>query len=497
MTILADPRPLVGNAEPRLWTPPLRDLTPATSYGFAVIDFAEEIGHPLLPWQKFAVIHGGELLPDGRPRFRIVLLLVARQNGKTELPVVLSTFWQFREKWPLVVGTSTQLSYAKESWTKAVNLVRRTPALHDQHAPGGKWLRRANGETESFTYAGCRYRIAAANEEGGRSLTINRGIMDELRQHKTYDAWDAMEPACSPADAQIWCMTNAGDARSVVLNDHQDAAREFIDTGIGDPRLGLLEWSAPEDAEPDDVGAILQANPRVGHGLDLDVLVAAGQRAKRLGGRALNGFKTERMCIRVKLLNAAIDARRWADGNVPGSLADYRRNLAACFEVSEEGDHATLAVAAVVDGDFVRVETVDEWTGPAAAARLERALPGWMGRINPRVLGWLPTGPGAIVAAGMKSATWPRGMIVEEIRGETPAVCMGLAKEVAGGTLLHSGQEMLDAQLAEAEWQNRGDGRVFARKAGNVDAVYAVAGAAHLARTLPKPRNVVRKLITA
>jgi phage terminase large subunit-like protein len=69
----------------------LRELTPATSYGFEVIDFARDVlEHPLLPWQEFAVIHGGELLPDGRPRFRIVLLLVSRQNGKTELPVVLS-----------------------------------------------------------------------------------------------------------------------------------------------------------------------------------------------------------------------------------------------------------------------------------------------------------------------------------------------------------------------------------------------------------------------
>ena len=490
MTILAQAPPIVGSAEPRIATAPLRDLNPDTSYGFAVIDFAKEIGHPLLPWQEVAVIRGGELLPDGRPRFRIVLLMVARQNGKTELPVVLSLFWQFRERWPMTFGTSTQLVYAEESWRKAVNLARRTPLFHDRHAPGNKWLVRKNGSTESFTYDGCRYKIGAANEEGGRSLTIDRGIMDELRQHKSYDAWDAMEPACSPQHAQIWCMTNAGDARSVVLNDHQDSAREFIETGVGDPRLGLLEWSAPEDAEPDDVDALLQANPRVGYGLDLDVLVQAGARAKRLGGRALAGFRTERMCVRVKLLNAAIDPRRWSDANEPGTLEGDRRRLAACFEISEEGDHATLGVAAVVAGDFVRVETVREWTGPAAAAQLERALPGLIAEINPRVLGWLPNGPGAAVAAGMKASRWPRGMKVEEIRSETPAVCMGFGKEVAGGTLLHSGQDMLNTQIEESERVTRAGGWIFVRKSGPCDAVYAVAGAAHLARTLPKPREV-------
>lgn len=471
----------------------MRELTPATSYGFEFIDFCNEIGHPLLPWQEWTVIHGGELLPDGRPRFRIVLLLVARQNGKTTLPVLLSIFWQFRQRWPMTFGTSTQLVYAEESWKKATKLVRRTPLFNDQHAPGDKWLIRKNGSTESFTYDDCRYKIGAANEEGGRSLTIDRGVMDELRQHKTYAAWDAMEPACSPAHAQIWCMTNAGDSRSVVLNDHQEMARDFIATGQGDERLGLIEYSAPEDAEPDDIDALLQANPRVGYGLDLDTLVKAGQRAKRLGGPALAGFKTERMCIRVKLLNAAIDPRAWSEARVPGTLDAYRRNLAACIEVAEDGNHATLAVGAIVEGDFVRVETAEEWTGPAAASRMERALPGLMARISPRVLGWLPSGPAAAVAAGMKSTQWPRGMVVEEIRGETPAICTGLAKEVAGGTLLHSGQDMLDTQLGETEWANR----VFSRKGGNVDAVYAIAGVVHLARTLPKPRVVSGNVHTA
>src|SRR3546814_18105149 len=80
--------------EPWRWTRPLRELRPATSYGFAVVEFARDIlERPLDPWQEWLVIHAGELLPDGRPRFRKVLVLVARQNGKTELLVILSLFW--------------------------------------------------------------------------------------------------------------------------------------------------------------------------------------------------------------------------------------------------------------------------------------------------------------------------------------------------------------------------------------------------------------------
>jgi hypothetical protein len=73
---------LAGSVRPRLFTPPQRPLTRRTTKGFDVIQFAEIIGEPLLPWQQWLVKHALELTPDGTYRFRTVLVLVARQNGK-------------------------------------------------------------------------------------------------------------------------------------------------------------------------------------------------------------------------------------------------------------------------------------------------------------------------------------------------------------------------------------------------------------------------------
>ncbi len=46
---------LIGCTEPRLFTPPLRPLTRATTRGFEVIEFATLTGKPLLPWQEWLV----------------------------------------------------------------------------------------------------------------------------------------------------------------------------------------------------------------------------------------------------------------------------------------------------------------------------------------------------------------------------------------------------------------------------------------------------------
>lgn len=510
---------MLGRTEPRLWTPPLRELTPETSIGFEQIEFAREtLRHPLDPWQEFAAIHGGELLPDGRPRFRIVIILVARQNGKTELLVVLILHWQFVCSFPMILGTSTKLDYAKESWRKAIKLAERTRDL-DGLRGARRWTRDTNGEQESVTTEDARYKIAASNEEGGRSLTLDRLVCDELRQHHDYSAWGAAEEAASPWHTQIWALSNAGDARSVVLNDHRGEALRFIDWWdehgnadvaelllagrevpgmVGDFRLGLFEWSAPEDADPEDIAALAQANPNLGRRKDPQVLLRKAERVKRLGGAALSTFKTESMCINVKLLRPAIDPGAWRRCSVPGDLSGARSRVATCFDVAPDQLHATLLAAAVLPDDRARVEPIAAWDGPGCLDRMRRDLPGLLARVRPQVLGWLPNGPAAAFAADMaKRPGWPpKGVTVAEIRSETPAVCMGFAEQVTSLRVLHSDDPLLNAHIEEAEPLKRGDTWVFVRRGdGHVDAAYAAAGAVHLARTLPppigKPRLVV------
>lgn len=497
--------PVLGRTEPRLWTPPLRELTPDTSFGFYVIDFARDVlNHPLDPWQEFVVIHGGELLPDGRPRFRKILVLVARQNGKTELLVVLSLYWMYVDKVDMVLGTSTKLDYAYESLKKAHKLALKTPHLFSE-LPGKEAFRKTNGEQtmwradeiEVATEAGSRYKVSASNEEGGRSLTIDRLILDELRHHYDYSAHDAAVPATNAVPgAQIWAISNAGSDRSVVLNDWRDSALQHIEKGTGDPRLGLFEYSAPPESAPTDLHALAQANPNLGRRIDPDALLGDAVTAMEKGGEKLAGFKTENMCIRVPRSDPAIDPEAWTRCLSPGSLTDdaaLRARIALCIDVSIDQLHATLAAAAVLDDGRVRVSIVAGWTGPSCTAEMERDLPGLGAKIQPKAFGWFPNGPAASVTASLakKSESWPpRDAAVEEIRGEVTAVCMGFAGLVSSSGVVHSGDPLGDAHVAAAEKLKQGDAWRFTRRgAGHVDGTYAMAGAVHLARTLPEPTS--------
>jgi hypothetical protein len=514
---------VVGSTTPRLWTPPLVSgppgpcgcgcaLTDDTSMGFAVVEWAWDVLHVVpYPWQRWLLIHGLEVLPDGRPRFRTLVVEVARQNGKTFLLTLLALWWQFVCEVPLVLGTSTKLDYAKESWHASVNLAEAAPALAGQR--GRRWTREANGEQESWTIARARYKIAPSNPEGGRSLTVHRLILDELRQHHDYSAWAASTKAGAAVKRfQAWGITNAGTDRSVVLNDLHDACETFITwteqvgpenvrgllaSAPGDYRTGLMSWSCTEDMDPLDPAALAMANPSMNNARtgepSTEVLTGEARIAVATGGEALAVFQTESMCIRVRSMNLAIDLGAWNRSVAPESLEGFRDRVAACLDVSPDGQRADLVAAAVMPDGKIRLEHVMSWDS-LTAVRTE--LPGWLTRVRPYAFGWFPgSGAAALLAelAQVKGGRvgWPpRGVRVSEIKGETPAVCMALAAWIGEDQVVHSGQESLTAHMGNAEKRARGDALwVFDRRegGGHVTAVYGAAGAAHLARTIPPP----------
>lgn len=483
---------VLGSTVPRLWTRPLRPLMPDTSYGFAVVDFARDVlGTPLDPWQEWVVIHAGELLADGRrPRFRQVLILCSRQNGKTLLLSVLALFWLFVEKRRMVLGLSTNLAYAKEAWQGAITMAEES--LSDAVAG----VRLAAGEESLNTVDGCRYRIAAANRRGGRSLTVDRLIVDEVREHHAWPALHAALPTMRAVpDAQAFLITNQGDDQSVVLDSYRKSALGYIETGDGDERLGLFEWSAEDGADPEDVDALAQANPNIAHRLDWESLLADARRAKAAGGEELAGFRTEAMCQRVHQVDPAIDPDRWDACADPGDLTAVRDRVALAVDVALDGLHATMVAAAVLPDGRVRVETVAAWSGVGCTDALRRELPGHVERVKPKVFGWFPSGPAASVAADLtgrdgRTAWPPPGVRVEEIRVVIAAVCMGFADLVRSRLIAHSDDPLLTAHVQSAQKLRMGDAWRYTRRgAGQVDGAYALAGAVHLARTLPAPRG--------
>ncbi|QSZ49400.1 terminase large subunit [Arthrobacter sp. D5-1] len=298
---------IYGYAEPRICTPPLRALTPDTTLGYDVIDFARDVlGVDLYPWQKVLLCRMLELLPDGSLRFRTAVVLIARQNGKSTLSQVLALWFMIVWGWPLVMGTAQDLETAEEVWQGAVDLVEEddelSKLLKKVVKVNGKKaleLKAQDPKGKATDKTGSRYKVKAANRRAGRGFTGNLIMLDELREHQNWEAWGAItKTTMAQAEALILALSNAGDMTSIVLKYLRKMAHEAIgdpdgiceEIGASGPTaldvadlvegdeddldedelaefeqdedtLGLWEWSAPPGCDKRDRQGWAQGNP--------------------------------------------------------------------------------------------------------------------------------------------------------------------------------------------------------------------------------------------
>ena len=274
-----------GCEVPRIHTPPLRELDEHGTLGHDVVWFAENVLRLRLhPWQRWLFIHALEVTGDAcgtwQFRFRTVVVEIGRQNGKTFLGMVLALYALYILRTALVLGTAQDLEQAEDTWAAVVDMAQADPEL----AAEVEHVWRTNGAKRLQLTESRQYRVKATTRKAGRGKSADLILLDELREHRDWEAWGALTKTTIARDnALVWCMSNAGDASSVVLRHlrlqaHRalgdpdgivralgDNADLMADEGDEDAALGWFEWSAPPDADPSDVRAWAQANPSLGH----------------------------------------------------------------------------------------------------------------------------------------------------------------------------------------------------------------------------------------
>ncbi len=229
-----------------------------------------------VPWQRWFLIHALELLPgpERRFRFRVLLLLVARQNGKTTLMVVMILWRLFQDGAPKVIGTSTKLEQAEETWDTVVLIAELIPELSDEVSHVGK----VNGSKYLQLDSLNEYFPQPSNSGAGRGWSAELVLVDELRSHKTWDTWSAISKSTTAKRyGQVFGVSNAADIEGVVLRQLRSAAIDAIEGkmpegDLDDAVLELLrntptflaEWSARPERSRYDRDGWYEANPSLG-----------------------------------------------------------------------------------------------------------------------------------------------------------------------------------------------------------------------------------------
>lgn len=358
-----------GVTEARVYTPELVELTPETSLGFAAIEYAKTVlGKTLYPWQEWALIHAleiaGDLETGWKFRFRTILFLISRQNGKTVLSEVLASFFMNVLCVESIFGTSLSLDKAEEVWEAVIN----DQEAHPELSADIDRVSRTNGNKRLILNGGRQYKVGAPTRRAGRGDSNDLVMLDEIREQRDWETWSAAVASTNAKpNGLVVCFSNAGDPDSVVLRQLRSQAIAVIEGGsvtdfggdVNGSTLGLFEWSAPDDAETDDMEALAQANPALGYGY-------LTERAL-LSNRATfpdNKFRSECMCQQVEtILPNPFPDGAWEGGLDINSTIAPESELFFGLDLSQDRRWATIAVCGMRDDGHYHIEVVARRVG--------------------------------------------------------------------------------------------------------------------------------------
>lgn len=465
----------LGSHTPRIFTPPLRELTPETSMGFSVIEFAHDVvGVELIPWQQELLIRALELDRTGRKfRFRTIVLLVGRQNGKSTVVQMLTLWALYVLGTKLVIGTAQDLDVAETLWGECVEIVESVDDLAEQL----KGIVRVNGKKSLDLLGGEKYKVKAANRKAGRGLSGDLIILDELREHTSWNAWGAVtKTAMARAKAQVWCMSNAGDDASVVLMTLRNKAHQALGdpdgicadstVGEGDDTLGLFEWSARPGCSVLDRDEWPAANPSLGYTMAESSLASAAATDPE------PIFRTECLCQWVTgMIEGPFGEGAWEACQDPASEIPGDAPISFAVDVNWDRGSAYIGVAGIREDGRPHVEIA---AGRPGGDWIEW-VPEWFSEFvdaeHPARV--VVQGRGCPAASLLQPLAEVEGLEVIPWQGTDLAIGCGLFfdRVVAARTegsvlapLAHRGQEALDLPARTAAQRHYGDGWYWDRR---------------------------------
>lgn len=458
-----------------------------------MIDFAEQIlGVKLYPWQEWLLIHGLELKPGGGFRFRTLVVLVARQNGKSTLGQVLALWALYVLQVPLIIGTAQDLATAEDLWEDVVEIARNNDELDGLV----KAVNRRNGARSLELALGTEYKVKASTRKAARGLSSDLLLLDELREHTNWDAWGAVtKTMMARPKAQAWTFSNAGDELSVVLM----SLRKKAHAALGDPdginrdtvadddagpieedqSLGIFEWSAAPGRAKWDRAGWCEANPALGYGAITEHALASAA-----GTDPDPVFRTECLCQwMLGSLEGPFPGGSWEKCVDPTGTVEDPADVSFCVDVAVDRSTAWIAVCGSQAPGRPQVEIAAGRAGGGWA----KWVPEWFEKIaNPddpvRVV--VPSRGMNPVAALVETLKLIDGVEVVEWGGPDMAIACGLIYDRVTAILektwpfpplAHRGQEALNLAAATAAQRVSGDGWYWDRRNSPQDAAPLVA----------------------
>ena len=217
---------------------------------------------------------------DGTRKYREILLIVARKNGKSTIASGIGLYLQVAdgEAGAEIYAVATKKDQAKLVWLDAKRMVNKSPALRKRIKPLVSELR-ADYNDSSFKPLG-------SDSETLDGLNVHGAMMDEIHAWKDKNLYDVIVDGTSSREQpMIFMITTAGTIRESVYDMKYEEA-EMLLNGLDDPdgykddRFLPIIYELDKREEWTDKSTWQKANPGLGTIKKLDQLETKVNKAK-------------------------------------------------------------------------------------------------------------------------------------------------------------------------------------------------------------------------
>jgi len=448
-----------GATEPRLHSEWLK----AKTRGDEVVAFAKQIGRELMPWQEVIVRDYFSIDDESKFIRRTGLLLVARQNGKSELARImcLAHLFLFGSRRVLIMSSNRSMTLV--SFREIAYLIDSNAFLKEQV----RAIRYANGSECIELKNHARLDIVAATRDGSRGRTADFLWIDELREIDE-EAFTAATPTTRATDGQSFYTSNAGDSWSSVLNNLREKCLSYPPKS-----LGFYEYSAPQYCKINDRKAWAMANPALGYTVSEEALEEA------MSTSSIESWRTESLMQWIDSLQSPWPHGAFEDCSdatlemSPGPLTIFG------FDVAPNRRTASLVAGQLLPDGRIGLGILQSWHSDVAVDEQKIAveIKLWADKYFPRMICF-----DKYTTATIAQRLQMSGAATVDCSGTIfYQACSDFLDALVNKRLVHSGQETLIAQMNNcAAKQNDANWRIVRRRsAGDVTAPISLAMVIH------------------
>jgi len=216
---------------------------------------------------------------DGRRRYRQVLLMLPRKNGKTELCAALAIYFLLcdGEIGAEVYSAAADKEQASLVFNVAAQMIRNDPELEAMVNLVDSQKRIVHQATGSF------YRAISAEAYSKHGFNASAVIYDELHAAPDRELWDVLTSSQGARSQPVTiAISTAGYDRHSILWELYSHAKKVQEDPTLDPTFLPILYEAPAAASWTSEAVWRRANPALGDFRSLEEMRVACQRAQEI-----------------------------------------------------------------------------------------------------------------------------------------------------------------------------------------------------------------------